>query len=565
MVWKVTGSLYEGLSSVLAVYISAKFTVAVVNVITNDKPIRSAVLWLVLLGLDGLIGSLYYKLDRLFSNRFRQKMEFSLNKVIFEKMYSLSQAQFDNEEFNTKLSRATDSLFSIQTMFYDFFGVISTAVRFVSSFVAVLIVSPVLALVTTVASIPAVFIGMKSNKLEEKMYREDNTDQRLASRTRWLLLDPHTMPEIRIINAFKSMASRWQKDIKKSQDREFRLMKKVFKMEFGTDLFPALIEFGGGVYLLMITVSKGFGLDKFLFVRSLLSSTGTASASLARYASDIHKLLIDFANFEDVFNTKPLIGPGSIKAATPLTIEFKNVTFRYPSAEQDALKNVSFLIFPGSKLAIVGENGAGKSTIIKLILRQYLPTAGEILVNGVNIENVDEESYYQALSCLSQNFLSVSHYTVRENMVLGSQGVTDEQVNLACELAGVDEFVPSLKHGLNTRLDSSFDDGGDVSGGQLQRIGVARALLRNGDVLLLDEPTSAIDAKAEYKIFNNIYKHHGDKTTIIISHRFSTVRRADKIMVVEKGVITEYGSHDELIKYGGTYKEMFELQAEGYR
>ena len=187
------------------------------------------------------------------------------------------------------------------------------------------------------------------------------------------------------------------------------------------------------------------------------------------------------------------------------------------------------------------------------------------MVNGINIVDVEEQSYYRALSCLSQNFLSVSHYTVRENIVLGSYNVQEAEIEQACELAGVDEFLPNLKKGLDTRLDSSFDDGGDVSGGQLQRIGVARSLLRDSDVLLLDEPTSAIDAKAEYKIFSNIYKHHGDRTTIIISHRFSTVRKADTIMVIEKGRVTEYGTHDELIAFAGTYKEMFDLQAEGYR
>jgi len=277
------------------------------------------------------------------------------------------------------------------------------------------------------------------------------------------------------------------------------------------------------------------------------------------------ELVINIGNYIDVQDEEPAIPSGSITVTAPLTIEFMNVSFSYPNSAEPVLRDVSFKLFAGSKLAIVGENGAGKSTLIKLLQRQYLPSGGQILVNGHSIVDIDEASYYAQLSSLSQDFLIINHLTVFDNLILGAKRkISEKDVQKALELAGA-EFVNTLPFGAKTRLDSSFKDGTNLSGGQLQRLGVARTLLRGGDVLILDEPTSAIDAKAEFKIFNNIYESHAGKTTLIISHRFSTVRKAEKIMVMEKGRVTEYGTHEELLEFGRTYKEMFDLQAEGYR
>jgi ABC-type multidrug transport system fused ATPase/permease subunit len=298
----------------------------------------------------------------------------------------------------------------------------------------------------------------------------------------------------------------------------------------------------------------------------LLEQATGAASSLAYSLQRLHELTINLRNFTEVYETPPTIANGHHIVKRPMTIEFKNVSFTYPGTDQPVLKNISFVIHPGSKLALVGENGAGKTTLIKLILRQYLPSSGEILVNGVNIKDVDQDSYYQMISTLSQDFLTVHQLTIEDNLILGLHQTADqEELDKATELAGAYDFIKKLPHGYKSRLDRSFDDGVGLSGGQLQRLGVARTLLRDGDILLLDEPTSAIDAKAEFEIFNNIYKSQSDKTTLIVSHRFSTVRKAEKIIDLENGEITEYGSHEELLKFGKLYKEMFEAQAEGYR
>jgi len=277
-------------------------------------------------------------------------------------------------------------------------------------------------------------------------------------------------------------------------------------------------------------------------------------------------MIIDLENFSGIFHAEPAISDGSKRVQAPLSIEFKDVSFSYPGTSLPVLSNVSFVISPGDKVAVVGENGAGKTTLVKLLLRHYLPTSGVITVNGEDIRQIHRESYYDALGILSQDFLLPEHMSIRENVTLGlSRETSDDEIWEVLKLVGAKEFVHSLPHRLDERLDPSFKDGTGLSGGQRQRLGVARVLLRKSALIILDEPTSAIDAKGEFQIFNNIYKAHEGKSTLIISHRFSTVRKAERIIVLEGGKIIGRGSHEELIQQGGLYKEMFEVQAEGYR
>jgi ATP-binding cassette subfamily B protein len=254
-------------------------------------------------------------------------------------------------------------------------------------------------------------------------------------------------------------------------------------------------------------------------------------------------------------------------AGPPPRIEFDNVTFHYPGSKHNVLSGVSFTLEPGAGLAVVGANGAGKTTLIKLLLRLYDPTTGRILVDGVDLREVDAASWYRRIGALFQDFNRYDSLSVRDNIALGrpEARATLEEVKAAAAEAGSDAFIEEYPQAYNQILNRSYQDGIEPSGGQWQRIALARAFYRNADILILDEPTSAIDAKGEFEIFEQIAASQRDKSTIIISHRFSTVRNADTIIVLEDGRITERGTHDELVKLRGRYHELFELQASGYR
>ncbi len=563
--WKIIYSIYEGLSSLAVVYITAQLISSITKVAFAQGTSGEVYTWLAVLLVVEIFMKAMTLSSYLFEARYRQKVELRFNEMLMQKMYSLNQEQFEDEDFNTRLGRATDGLNSMQRTMDQLSWLISSLVRFVGAMAAIIIVSPLVGVAIVVLTVPSSLVRFKQNRMQEKVYKDVEPLERITYRTRWLLVDPQTMPEIRLINGFGNLLSHWKKNKESMDTQYFDLEKRSARLKILSDLSEPLLYFGSLVYFFRLLASGSLGLEQFLFMRGLLEQAINSAGAVAGSFEQLDEMFINVGNFADIMNAKPSIPNGNIKVSRPLTIEFKDVSFTYPSSKEQILHDISFQIVPGSKLALVGENGAGKSTLLKLLLRQYLPTSGTITVNGTDIADVEMKSYYAALSNLSQDFLIASHLTIEDNISFGLDQVVDKDIKKSLELSGAWDFVEKLPNKTNQRLDTSFKDGTNLSGGQLQRIGVARALLRGGDVMILDEPTSAIDAKAEFEIFNNIYKEHAGRTTIIVSHRFSTVRKADAIIVMEGGTITEYGSHEELLKHKGLYKEMFEIQAEGYK
>lgn len=247
-------------------------------------------------------------------------------------------------------------------------------------------------------------------------------------------------------------------------------------------------------------------------------------------------------------------------------IEFKNVSFKYPKTDKYIYKNLSLKIKKGQRLAIVGINGAGKTTFVKLLCRLYEPTSGEILINGLNIKDFSKEEYYKILSVVFQDIKTFA-FTVAENVSLENLEDVDREKVLHCiEKAGVGEKINSLQKGIDTSLLKILDgEGIELSGGENQKLALARALYKNGKIVILDEPTSALDAVAEYNIYKGFDELIGDKTAIYISHRLASTKFCDVIAFFENGEIVEYGTHEELLKKNGKYSDMFNIQAQYYK
>ena len=245
--------------------------------------------------------------------------------------------------------------------------------------------------------------------------------------------------------------------------------------------------------------------------------------------------------------------------------EFKNVYFAYPESDNQILKDISFDIKAGEKIAFVGQNGAGKTTLTKLLLRFYEPTSGEILLDGININQYNKADYQEYFGVLFQDFFKYE-FSVKENIAIGKIDEINnyERIQKAAELSLADEVVSELKYGYEQQLGKRFAKGQELSGGQWQKIALARAYMKNAEVMILDEPTSALDAKAESEVFERFIGLIKDKTSVIISHRFSTVRQADRILVLQEGKILESGTHNELMENNKLYAQLFTLQAEGY-
>jgi ATP-binding cassette subfamily B protein len=246
--------------------------------------------------------------------------------------------------------------------------------------------------------------------------------------------------------------------------------------------------------------------------------------------------------------------------------EFRDVSFCYPGSTRLVLDRLNFTLRPGERVALIGENGEGKTTVVKLLTRLYDPTAGQILLDGVDLRDYDIEDLYKEIGVIFQDFMRYE-MTAGENIAVGRiEDLHDtERIVAAARKSLADEVIAKLPGGYEQMLGRRFHDGLDISGGEWQRLALARAYLRDAQLLILDEPTAALDARSEYEVFTRFAELTEGKTTLFISHRFSTVRMADRIVVLANGRLAEEGNHRQLLALGGRYAEMFELQAASYR
>jgi ATP-binding cassette subfamily B protein len=251
----------------------------------------------------------------------------------------------------------------------------------------------------------------------------------------------------------------------------------------------------------------------------------------------------------------------------PPKIEFRDVSFHYPTSEINIFEHLNLIIDSGEKIAIVGHNGAGKTTLIKLIAGIYQIQAGEILINGINIKDLKLDDWHKNMGVLFQDFNFYGFLTAEENIFIGRsrKNLNKLKIKKAADNADALEFINEFPNGFDQILGERFQGGIRPSTGQQQKIAIARFFYRNAPMAIFDEPTAAIDAVSEYKIFNKIYRFFKNKTVVIVSHRFSTVRNADRIIVMDHGKIVEAGTHETLMNHDHVYAHAFKLQAEGYQ
>ena len=564
--WSVFNNIFLGLMPLASAYAVAQLITVVSSIALEQGPAEPAYLWLEILLLIALVNELRSNIDRVVSSILGQRVFLVTNELLFKKIYQLSQEQFDSQAFNTKLERSQHAITRIRNIIEVLSRSFSYSVGFLGSIIAISIIAPWVGLVILLTLIPTLFFHIWQNKIHDDLHKQIEPEKRIATRSALMLAHPSSMLEIRLVNAFKQLITSWRKHQQKAYDAINAKNKRLAKIGIFPGMIQPLVGFAAGIYFLRLLINQSIFLHEFIFLRSLLGETVDGAINTAEGVSRLHEISIHLQNFNEVYEAAPAIANGQNIIKPPLVIEFKGVSFSYPDTDALVLKNISFKLLSGSRLALVGENGAGKTTLIKLLLRQYLPTKGIILINGIDIKDIESDNYYSLISNLNQAFFLADHLSIKDNLIMGlNRQVSDQEIYQATDLVQATSFLRELPHKLQTRLEPSFNDGTELSLGQRQRLAIGRALLRRGDLMVLDEPTSAIDAKAEYAIFNNIFKTHLSKTTLIVSHRFSTVRKADEILVMDKGVITERGSHQELMDSDGLYKEMFEIQSEGYQ
>ncbi len=498
--------------------------------------------------------------------------QYSINSSvkIIKKTAVLNLDQLEDSEFYDKLERARQQTTGRIGLMSNILTQAEDIIVILSLLAGVVVFEPWLIILLVISIIPTVINEIKFSGTSYSLARSWTQERRELDYLRYAGASDMTAKEVKLFGLSDYLATRFQNLSEKyfAQSKRLAIQRASWGSFF--NLLGTSAYYGAYLLIIFRTVTGLFSLGDLTFLagsfnrlRSKLQGffiRFTAITESALYLQDYFEFL-DLAPGE-VDDSEKLPLPREIKKG----FEFVDVGFKYPKSESWVVRHVNFELRAGEKLAFVGENGAGKTTLIKLLLQFYAPTEGYILLDGVPIHRYDQAAYQQFFGVIFQDFVKFE-LTLRENIAMGEIKEIGNQPRIegAAEKSLANQVIDSLPMGYDQPLGKRFKRGKDLSGGQWQKVAIARAYMKDAKVLILDEPTSALDARAETEAFNRFIQLTAGKTAVIISHRFSTVRIADRIMVLKNGTVLETGTHEELMANDRLYAELFNLQAAGYQ
>lgn len=517
--------------------------------------------------VSNVIRSIRNYLDK----RWTLEMEQGIELMVLKKRAEIDLGHYEKPEFQNLLQRA------FNRSIWPVYNLVDTNYQTISN-IAVVIVSSIITsalnlevyLIVVFSSIPSFIVNLKYGSETWSMWAENSPRQRKFSHIRTHIQSRTGAIQTKILQASKKLL-----EISTGILHSFkRDQKKVDVKKLWFSISANIISGAGYAYAFWIIVfsvaegSSNIGSVVFL-VSALGQLVGSINGTLTDIAGQFERSLYVSDIFE-VLDTKPFIQralhPKRLKLTEAPTIELKNISFKYDSLDEWILKGVNLIIKPGEKIALVGENGAGKSTLVKLLARIYDPTEGEILINGINLKDIDPDEWGSYMSMLLQDYMTYD-FSVSESIAMGrpDEAINKKWVKQSAQFSGANEFIERYSNKYEQQLGKEFDGGMEPSKGQRQKLAIAQTIYRSGFVMILDEPTAAIDALSEKMIFEKMEEASGKNTLIVITHRFNTTQDVDRIVVLERGVVLEVGSHKELIKEKGLYKKMFDAQADSFK
>lgn len=537
-------SLEEPDLRMLWIYVAIEFGVAIL----------SDLLARVINLTDGLLGDLY-------SNHSSEK--------IIRKTAELTISQLEDPDFYDKLDRARSQTRSRVELMSNVLGQAQTVISVVSLIAGLVYFEPILIFILILSIIPSFINEARFSNTRYSVARSWTSERRELDYLRFIGANNQTAKEIKLFGLTDFIADRFRI---LSHDyylinRKLSIRQSIFGSIF--NILGVLSYYGAYIFIILRVIAGVISIGELTF---LSGSFNRLRSNLQGFFSRFTRISESALYLQDYFDFIDLTVEQNDKNKTPMPqkishgFEVRNVHFSYPGSDSEVLKGVSFHLKAGEKMAFVGQNGAGKTTLIKLFLRFYDPTEGQILLDGIDIREFDINEYRHRFGVIFQDFFRYE-FTLRENIAVGNidEVENDEKINYAASKSLAEQVISEMEDGLEQRLGRRFSKGQELSGGQWQKVALARAYMKDADVMILDEPTSALDAQAEYDVFERFIALTKGKTSIIISHRFSTVRMADRILVLKDGQVLEIGTHEELMETPKLYAELFKLQAAGYQ
>lgn len=567
------GALLETFSFLGTLYASAKLSALLATYSINSTAVATHDIWL-WLWID-IVCAAGIGLGFWLMPWANQKIYFSLTEwstqIFHNTMYRLDIQDFYDEKIRNEINKVSSGYtWQLSNLGGSALDLCYGLFRFFATTIVVWQIAWWLVPLIALFLIPSLVIQNYLAKVGWFVWDEQGDSRHVFWGLDWIIKQPKNQMEIRSSQAAGELKRKIALMLKRFYDKQNKVTDRGHRLMGPAKILEVSSTAIGSIFLLGKFLSHAISLQNYFFLSgALLRISGSLNnifGTLGRMQEPIVFASTFFSLTERKAKIIDRVNAIRLENHSAPRIEFVNVSFTYPNQKKPVFENLSFTIEPGDHIAFVGENGAGKSTLIKLLLRFYLPTSGQILIDGIDLKMIEIDSWYDKLATLFQDFNQYP-FSIAENIEIGRSDATNKKQRLkaAASRSNVDDMIAGYKHGWQTVLDNSFEKGIEPSGGQWQRVALARAFFRESPVIILDEPTSAIDAKAEYDIFNSIFKDYKNKTALIISHRFSTVRQAKRILVVEGGKIVEAGDHASLMKNKKLYFEMFTKQAEGYK
>ena len=567
VLFKIIGALLGAILPIILTYFAARTTTELAAAFGGDHAAgERALFYVILTAALGLITTIWSSIDGYIQGILRYKVDARVSDMMYERFLALPFWRYDDKDTADTYDKAQKFAQFYSYVFDQITTIFSQMVSVITAVIALFFVVPMIGVVVVIALIPGIYFQFKVSRAQIEHWNKNVDKRRARNFIEWQLLQPNTVTELRINNFVRFLLNLRNRYRDEDERQRLDIEKKYIGQQVASNVFETGVELGSLIWVTLQIINGSQPIGQFLYVQQIVSRAITSSNSIVGTISRIDEDLAQLFDYQK-FMSYDLEQTGKTELATPMqTISFDDVSFHYFGSKDTVLDHISLNITAGQHIAIVGENGAGKSTFIKLLLGLYEPSKGAVRINGKDLRDVVLGSWHQQLSVLQQEFLHYIFANVRDNVYYGdvSRPFEKQRYNDAVNKSESDEFIAKLSKKEKTYPSAWMetdegDKGVNLSGGQWQRLALARSFYRGAPIIILDEPTSAIDALAESKIFDHLFKDK-NRTIITISHRLTTVEKADIIFVLKDGKLVERGTHQELVAQQGEYTTIFAAQ-----
>lgn len=562
-------NLFLGIIPAITLFITKELVNSVAQTIENTNLNFSIpVFWLLLQLVLALITTILNNLQDYIDKKFEIKLDYHLQYNVLQKSATVPLGYFDDHEYYNHLSRIDGSGNSFLTPFKSMLQILRTLTTFLSMIVFLFSIHWSLVVFSLIVAVPMFIVHAKFGDRKFWLLYDLTPEAREANYVANLIKAREAAKEVRTFKLQDFLLNRWSEKFQINNKANLALAKKEHISKITLDGFSALFYGGAAMVIIWLIQKTKIQIGEFVVIGAAVQTTQQSINDIAIQLANIYEKSLyinDYYDFLDYGiennNEKKLLLPTRLEKG----IKLENISFSYPNTENEILKDISFNIKPGEKIAIVGMNGSGKTTLVKCLVGLYNPTRGRILYDDIDIKYVKSDQLLNKITIIFQDFIKYN-FTAYENIGISSQNDMNNKndIEYTSKLAGAHDFICKLKKGYETLLGRYLGDGADLSGGQWQKIALSRAIFKNSEILILDEPSASLDPITEVNIFKKFDEISKDRTTFFISHRMASARLADRILVLDKGMLVETGTHEELIDLNGLYANMYKEQAKWY-